>query len=130
MEILSRKDIRFLVGGEMVLPLHGVSGKFTYLDLLIEAKENNIRRFVRSIRSENADLADTADLEKLPHGEGPLLRCLPLLIEVDFQLNALINSSLPYGEFFERKVSISMGSVMIDLLSLEDLLLIRSGTDE
>ena len=130
MEILLCKDVRFLVGGDMVFPLHGVPGKFTDLDLLIEPNENNIGRFVRCMRSEKTETVDTAALERFLHREGTFKWCLPFLKESGSKLNALINPSLPYKEFFRRRISISLSPVTIDLLSVDDLKLMRLGTDD
>jgi len=47
-----------------------------------------------------------------------------------FQIQVLSKIPLPFEEAYERRVSFLSGSLTIDLVSIEDLILLKSGSDD
>jgi len=118
---LSAAGVRYMLCGDLALTLHGVQGISTDAQLVLDPEEENIRLFIETARTEQLDagcyiafgeLQDKTEAAasslRLSMGSGP-----PALV--------LIDTSLPYEEYFHRRSTIHLGSLAIHLLSLEDL---------
>jgi hypothetical protein len=127
---LSVNGVTFLLGGDMALTLHGIPGRSADLDLLIDSDESNIQRFIETMGSEHIDLAGSVNLERLNDTEINASFYLRLLDSSGFQIQFLSKISLLFEEAYERRVSFLSGSLTIDLVSIEDLVLIKSDSDD
>ncbi len=131
LKILSGKGIRYLLAGNMALTLHGVSRMSADLDLLVDPMEENLRRFFETLESENFNADEGTDFSQL-QGEGrkTSFNCLRLSDNSGSQFRILFNTPVTFDQAFDRRTSIPSGSLMIEVLSLEDLILMKSGIDD
>ena len=128
LKVLSEADIRYLLGGDLALTLHGAPGRSHELVLLIDPEGNNIRRFIQAIESEQLDSCNDAAFKQLRRGERTLK--LTLLKAPEMGLDAIFKASLPFEKLYDRRVSLTLDSFIVSLVSLEDLTFMKSGTDE
>ena len=125
---LSVAGIRYLLAGNAALTLHGVPRMPADLDLLIDPDEFNLQRFLEALGSESWDPGEATAFAQLQDEKRKTPYCLRLSDNSGHQIRALIKTPVPFAHAFERRVSVLSGSLMIDLMSLEDLILIRSGS--
>ena len=117
LKTLSGAGVNYLLGGEMVLTLYGVPGKSAELELLIDHEEANIELFIA--------VGNKAGFKGLKEEEAVFRSSFPLVRGSGPQLRALLTTSLPYEEFYERRTTIFLKSLVIHLLSLEDMMMVR-----
>ena len=114
----------------MALTLHGIPGRSADLDLLIDSDESNIQRFIETMGSEHIDQAGHASLQRLSDTKRNASCSLRLLDSSEFQIQVLSKIPLPFEEAYERRVSFLSGSLTIDLISIEDLVLLKNASDD
>lgn len=131
LKILSGKGIRYLLAGNMALTLHGVPGMPADLDLLVDPEEGNFRRFLEILESESFFPSEGAAVAQLQdEGRRASSYCLRLSDNSGPQIRDLFGTPVPFGEAFERRIIILSGSLTIDLISIEDLVLLKTGSDD
>ena len=127
---LSEAGVRCLLSGDMALTLHGIPGRSTDLDLLIDSNESNIQRFIETMGSEHIDQAGQASLQRLSDTKRNASCSLRLLDSSGFKIQVLSKIPLPFEEAYERRVSFLSGSLTIDLISIEDLVILKNASDD
>jgi len=114
----------------MALTLHGVPRIPADLDLLVDPEEGNLQCFLETLGFDSFDPDESAALAQLKDEETKAPYCLRLSESSGHQVRAFSEIPVPFGEAFERRTCIPLGSLTIYLLSLEDLILIKSGSDD
>ena len=121
---LSAADVRYLLCGDMALTLYGVPGRPADLDLLVDPEEDNVQLFIETVEAEQLDAGGDFTLDELRENKKAFRANLHFPVGSGPQLRVLFNTSLPYGEIFERRTTIFLESLVIHLLSLEDLMMV------
>jgi hypothetical protein len=130
LKTLSASGVRYLLAGDMPLALHGIPRMPEGVDLLLDPVETNLRCFLETLGSEGF-LPDEAAFLALFQGEESMTsNCLRLSDNSGLWIRVLINTPVTYGEAFQRRISVPSGSQTIDVLSLDDLVSIKSGTSD
>jgi hypothetical protein len=139
LEILSVKGIRYLLAGNMALALHGIPRLSKDLDLLVDSDLDNLERISRIMRSEGLQPDGDTGYSRFKPEEGrpsptakdesPSLSYY-LADDSGQRICVYYRASMFFAPAFERRISIPSGSMMIDVMSLEDLILIKVGSDD
>jgi len=127
---LSAAGVRYMLAGNLALTLHGVPAMPVDLHLLIEPDGGNLQRFFETLSSESISQGEAAALEQIQDGKISSSFSMRILHDCEQQIRVLVKDPAYFMEVFERRVSVSSGSLVIDLVSLEDLVLMRSGEDD
>lgn len=127
---LSTAGVRYMLAGNLALTLHGVPVTPVDLHLVVDPDGGNLQRFLETLSSESISPGEAAALEKIQDGEISSSFSMRILHDFEQQIRVLVKDRAYFMEAFERRVSISSGSLVIDLVPLEDLVLMKSGEDD
>jgi len=119
-----------MLTGNMALTLHGITRIPADLDLLVDPEGDNIPRFLEILGSEGVNQEEAAVPAQHKDREICTSRYLRTWEKSGQQIRVHIKTPVPFGEAFERSIIIPLGSLAVDLMCLEDLILFKSGTDD
>ena len=122
---LSAAGVRYLLCGDLALTLHRVPGRSTDVELLMDPEEDNIRLFTETAGTQQLDAGGEIVFDEFRDKKGVFMSSLRLSMGSGPPALVLLNTSLPYEECFHRRSSIHLESLVIHLLSLEDLMMVR-----
>ena len=127
LKILTDARIRYMITGESAMTLYGVRRISTDLELLVEHEGKIMGRLYDSLAPEIARQSGTVSIPPDP-GEGEC-RSICFYNADGVKIRIFADTSIPFDRAFERRTRIPTGSMVINVLSLEDLVLIKSGSD-
>ena len=127
LQVLTDARVHYMITGDLAMTLLGVFRLSSDLELLVEPEEENIRRLCDSLAPEINGQGGIHSLLPDPGYREYLSVCFENVDGV--RIGIFADPTIPFDTVYERRTRIPTGSMIIDVVSLEDLVLIKSASD-
>lgn len=133
----NEQSVKYLVVGGLAMNLHGIPRIVGYLDLLVDFKSDNLGNFLSALKSleyipqaplESDELLNPKKRAALVKENGLMVFTFTAASDPSKRIDILLDPPADFEEVYDRKKDVPFGKQSIPALSLDDMILWKSGS--
>jgi hypothetical protein len=134
---LQKHDVQYVVVGGIAINLHGVERATMDVDLVLAMDEANLQRFLRvaaalelmpSLPVKIESLCDAAQLDEWVREKHMIAFSLRPLSKTAPSIDIIVRPKVSFETMYQNRVEKDIGSVRFKLASIDDLIVLKTGT--
>lgn len=134
---LQKHDVQYVVVGGIAINLHGVERATMDVDLVLAMNEANLQRFLRvatelelkpSLPVKIESLCDAAQLDKWVKEKHMIAFCLRPSSKTAPSVDIIVRPTVSFESMYQNRVEKDIGGVRFKLVSVDDLIALKTGT--